>query len=137
MVALRKSREQNRLPALQLIPEMQDSTMDVEIETVDDVTVVTLAGRLDSTTSRQVRDDVMPHAEQTTSILLDMRQVRYMSSAGLRMLLSLHRTVDARGGSVVLVGLAETLQEVMSITGFLGFFTISDTREDGMATLKN
>ena len=46
----------------------------------------------------------------------------YMSSAGLRMLLVIYRTIVGQGGKVVLVGLSEELQDTMALTGFLDFF---------------
>ncbi|MGB1285910.1 MAG: STAS domain-containing protein [Aggregatilineales bacterium] len=110
--------------------------MEITVDTQDEITMVTLAGRLDSATSIEVTDQVMPQVQSTGSVLVDMSRVKYMSSAGLRMLLKLHRAVHNDGGKVVLVGLAETLQEVMDITGFLDFFTISKTYDEGMRVLQ-
>ena len=60
-----------------------------------------------------------------------------MSSAGLRMLLSTYRQVTSKNGRIVLVGLSEEIQDTMSVTGFLKFFTICTTLESGLATLKD
>jgi anti-sigma B factor antagonist len=82
-----------------------------------------------------VQQQVLPLAQPGAKILLDMTQVPYMSSAGLRMLLSLYRQVAAKDGQLVLVGLVEQIKDTMSITGFLDFFTTCDTLESGLQTL--
>jgi anti-sigma B factor antagonist len=69
-------------------------------------------------------------------MLLDMSQVLYMSSAGLRMLLSVYRQVTGKAGQVVLIGLAENLEDTMSMTGFLDFFTTCKTLDEGLTALK-
>ena len=50
-----------------------------------------------------------------------MSGVEYMSSAGLRMLLSMYRQISRQNGGIVLVGLAEEIKDTMSVTGFLNF----------------
>ena len=64
-----------------------------------------------------------------------MSGVEYMSSAGLRMLLSMYRQISRQNGSIVLVGLGEEIKDTMSVTGFLNFFTIRDTVDEGLKAL--
>jgi len=59
-----------------------------------------------------------------------------MSSAGLRMLLAMYRQVKSSDAHVVLAGLSEEIEDTMSMTGFLRFFTTSETVEAGLAVLK-
>ena len=68
-------------------------------------------------------------------VLLDMSGVNYISSAGLRALLMLYRQMAANDGQVALCGLTESIQDVMSVTGFLEFFAAYDTLEEGLAAL--
>ncbi len=112
--------------------------MDIQIKTIEDVKVAVLAGDVDAKTAPIVTEKVLPLAEDTGSkILLDMSQVSYMSSAGLRMLLSLYRQATAKDGSkIVLVGLSEDIEDTMSVTGFLDFFTICPTLNEGLAALQ-
>jgi anti-sigma B factor antagonist len=110
--------------------------MEIDIKTVDQVTVVALAGDIDANTAPAIQDQVLPIAESSRKILLDMFKVPYMSSAGLRMLLSLYRQVTAKDGKLVLVGLSEEITDTMSITGFLDFFTTRDTVDAGLEVLK-
>jgi anti-sigma B factor antagonist len=109
--------------------------MEINVEPVGDVTVVAISGDIDSNTAPQAQERVLPLVQPGGKILLDMRDVGYMSSAGLRMLLSMYRQISRHNGGMVLVGLAEEIKDTMSITGFLNFFTIRDTVDEGLKTL--
>ena len=110
--------------------------MQINVKNLEDVKVAELVGDVDSNTAPEVQLKVLSLVESGSKILLDMSQVSYMSSAGLRILLSLYRQTAAKNGKLVLVGLSEELEDTMSVTGFLSFFTTSKTVEDGLAALK-
>ena len=109
--------------------------MNIQIETLEDITLVNLIGDLDANTAPQVQERVLPMAKISGKVLLNMAQVPYMSSAGLRMLLHLYRQVGEDDGQVVLVGLVEEIRETMEVTGFLGFFETYETLDTGMEAL--
>lgn len=109
----------------------------MEINILEDVAVVGLIGDLDADTAPTVQEKVLPLAERGSKILLDMTKVSYMSSAGIRMLLSLYRQISTiQTGKIVLVGLSEELQDTMSGTGFLDFFSPCATLGSGIEELK-
>lgn len=101
----------------------------------DEITVIEIVGELDTTTAYNVQNQILPLAEKSRKILLDMSDVTYMSSAGLRILLMLYRTIKEKHGEIVLVGLSEEIRDIMSITGFLDFFITFDRREEGLQSL--
>ncbi|MEM1169716.1 MAG: anti-sigma factor antagonist [Cyanobacteria bacterium P01_H01_bin.35] len=109
--------------------------MEINIRTEEEIKVVEVIGDIDANTAADVQKQVVPLAEPSSKILMDMTQVPYMSSAGLRMLLSLYRQAQAKEGKVVLVGLSEELQDTMSVTGFLDLFTTAETFELGITAL--
>jgi anti-sigma B factor antagonist len=109
--------------------------MEINIKTVQEVSVAELAGEIDANTAPSIQEKILPLAQPGSRILLDMTQVPYMSSAGLRMLLSLYRQTTAKEGKLVLVGLTEDIQDTMSVTGFLDFFTTRETLESGLEAL--
>lgn len=109
--------------------------MKLEIEMIQNVTVIKLTGRLNSSMMEEVQAQVLPLALPDCRILLDMRELLYMSSAGLRILLLLSRQTASNDGTMVLVGLNDGLREVMSITGFLDYFAVYDTFDTGFAVL--
>lgn len=111
--------------------------MDITIKDSQNVTVVELVGEIDANTAPKVQEEVLPLAQSGQKILLDMSQVPYTSSAGLRFLLSLSRQLTAQNGQLVLVGVSEDIKDTMSVTGFLDFFTLSDDQEKGLETLSD
>ena len=110
--------------------------MPVSITDADGVHLVEVTGELDANTSPAVQGQILPLATAGSRILLDMSGVSFMSSAGLRLLLSTYRQVQAQKGSVALAGLSEDLKDTMSMTGFLSFFTLYDDRESGLRGLR-
>jgi anti-sigma B factor antagonist len=109
--------------------------MEINIKSTGQVTVVELTGDIDSNTAAQAQERVLSLIQPEAKILLDMRGVAYMSSAGLRMLLSTYRQITRQNGAIVLVGLAEEIKDTMSVTGFLNFFTTRDTVDEGLNAL--
>jgi anti-sigma B factor antagonist len=109
--------------------------MEISSRKVADVTVVQPAGELTAQSAGQAQEQVLRLAEPGAKIILDMSQVPFMSSAGLRMLLVLYRTISGRGDKIVLVGLSEDLRSTMALTGFLDLFHHHPTLEAGLAEL--
>ena len=101
--------------------------MEITIKEEGNVTVVTLVGELDGKTSPEAQEQILPLIQPEGRLLLDMSQLQYMSSAGLRTMLLLYRKVSGSGGSIVLAGLAPEIQDTMSATGFLHYFIMADT----------
>jgi anti-sigma B factor antagonist len=103
----------------------------------DNVVVVTLRGELDGNSAPAAQAQILPlAAEDDAKIILDMEQVGYMSSAGLRMLLVLYRNIVGQGGTVVLVGLSDELRDTMELTGFLDYFSHHPSLDEGLAAIK-
>lgn len=111
--------------------------MEVSIKTVDQVVVVDLAGEIDGKTAPMVQEQVVPQIQAASKLLLDMTKVPYMSSAGLRLMLLFYRQMASRSGRIALVGLSDDIKDTMEATGFLGYFTLSDSVESGLAALNN
>lgn len=84
--------------------------------------IVIFDGPIDGKTAPEVQTALAPVLGECSVLVLDLTRVDYMSSAGLRVLLLLHRQLTAKKGKAVLVGLADNLTETMRITGFLQFF---------------
>jgi len=109
--------------------------MDVQIKNVDDVIVVAVSGEIDGKTAPEAQNVILPLVEPGSKLLVDMSEVPYMSSAGLRMMLLIYRQVSANDGQSVLVGLSEELKDTMEVTGFLNYFEVRDTYDAGLQAL--
>lgn len=99
------------------------------------VMVVELTGEIDGSTAPKAQAGILEAVPKGGALLLDASGLTYMSSAGLRMLLSVYRTLTGNNARIVLVGLNEEIRDTMSATGFLDFFTTCETRDQGLATL--
>ena len=99
------------------------------------VTVVELAGEFDSLTAPASRDELVRLASSRDPLLLDLTKTSYMSSAGLRVLLLVYRQATSSGTPVALVGVPKLIHDVMAATGFIDFFTIAETVDDGLDVL--
>lgn len=97
--------------------------------------IATVSGEIDGKSAPQVQTELLTALEKGSRLLVDMKGVTYLSSAGLRMLLLLYRQVASKKGRVVLVGVAEEIRDTMSMTGFINFFTLAETQESGLAAL--
>ena len=110
--------------------------MNINIDTADQVTMIQISGDIDGKTAPEVQQQISAQIQPGSKVLLDMSQVDYMSSAGLRMLLSTYRQISNNDGRIVLVGLSEEIEDTMSATGFLSFFTTQETVDAGLTALE-
>ncbi len=86
-----------------------------------------LTGRLDTSTAPQL-DEVLKTSlgDSILEINFDFAKLDYISSAGLRVLLSAQKTMNKRKGKMVIRNVNETIREVFDITGFSDILTIED-----------
>ena len=82
-----------------------------------------LEGRLDTTTAPQLEAELDQSLAGVTELKLDFAALEYLSSAGLRVLLSAQKTMN-RLGRMVIVNVNETIMEVFEVTGFVNILTI-------------
>ncbi len=84
---------------------------------------IALEGRLDTMTAPELEAELGKNLEGADSLTLDFSKLEYISSAGLRVLLSAHKTMNAKGGMTV-THVNEIVQEVFEVTGFAEILTI-------------
>lgn len=79
---------------------------------------IALEGRLDTTTAPQLEASVNESIESASDLEFDFGALEYISSAGLRVMLSAKKTMDKQGGNMVIKNVNEQIMEVFEITGF-------------------
>src|SRR5438105_15704308 len=109
--------------------------MTVTIATDGAIKVAAVTGELDASTAPAVQQQLQPLALPGARVVLDMAAVPYMSSAGLRLLLSIYRQITAAGGTIALASVADEIQDTMAVTGFLKFFTVHENVTAAVASL--
>lgn len=109
---------------------MTEPVVLVDTSVRDGTTVIGLTGELDGRSGPGVQRRLMELLPEDGRVLLDMSGVTYLSSAGLRVLLLLHR---AAGGRVVLAGVPPEIETVMAATGLLDLFPVAGSSVTGSA----
>ena len=89
----------------------------------DAALTVALEGRLDTTTAPQLEGDMKEALTGVAALTMDLAKLDYISSAGLRVLLSLQKQMN-RQGAMKIVHANETIMEIFDVTGFSDILTI-------------
>ncbi len=84
---------------------------------------ILLTGRLDTTTAPQLEADLKQVLDGVEKLVMDFEKLEYLSSAGLRVLLSAQKTMNKQG-SMVICHVNETILEIFEVTGFAEILTI-------------
>ena len=84
---------------------------------------IALEGRLDTMTAPELEAELSASMNNAESLTLDFSKLEYISSAGLRVLLSAHKVMGAKGGMKV-TNVNEIVREVFEVTGFADILTI-------------
>ena len=84
---------------------------------------IALEGRLDTMTAPELEAEMNQSLGNAESLVLDFSKLDYISSAGLRVLLSAHKVMSAKGGMKV-TNVNEIVREVFEVTGFADILTI-------------
>ena len=97
--------------------------MTIEIrKNTKDITIG-IAGRLDTTTSPDLNKTINEDVADTDNLVLDLKNLDYISSAGLRVLLSAQKKMQ-KEGTMKLINVCEEVMEVFEMTGFSDILTI-------------
>ncbi len=84
---------------------------------------VALEGRLDTLTAPDLEKALAEHLPELTKLTLDFTGLDYISSAGLRVLLSAQKQMNKQG-EMKLIGVNETIMEIFEVTGFSDILSI-------------
>src|SRR5262245_47819036 len=115
----------------------RQSPVDLREDTAGDILVLEVKGRVDSTSAPAL-------GERLTALLsggdrrlvIDLAQLEYISSAGFRILLLAAKRADEGGSRLVLCGVGGKVRQLFDLGGFLDLFSISASREEGIAAVR-
>lgn len=97
--------------------------MNVKKNLENSTLTVLLDGKLDTGTTPQTAEDIEEDIGNAEKLVIDMKDLKYISSAGLRLLLSLHKRMSQKGGMVI-KNVNETNMEIFDFTGFSDILNI-------------
>ena len=97
--------------------------MTIEIKKTEEETIIELVGRLDTITAPVLDKTINEDIGDTKNLVLDVKGMEYISSAGLRVLLSAQKKMQ-KIGSMKVTGVCEEVMEVFEMTGFADILVI-------------
>lgn len=97
--------------------------MTIEIKKNAEETIIEIVGRLDTTTAPALDKAINEDMGDTKNLVLDIKNLEYISSAGLRVLLSAQKKMQ-KIGSMKVINVCEEVMEVFEMTGFADILVI-------------
>ncbi len=105
---------------------------------LDGIVKLSIDGRLDAVSSVEADKEFTQVLDAgNDKLLIDLENLEYISSAGLRVLLVVAKRIQQKGGKVVLSSLTPNVKEVFEISGFSSIFKIFESTEDSEAFLRS
>lgn len=98
--------------------------MELYIQEQENKVIGKLKGRLDTLASTQFALDMKPLMDMAEKqIILDCKELEFISSSGLRLFLTLRKQSMSKGGSIIIANINDNVRDVFSLTGFFSLFT--------------
>lgn len=98
--------------------------MNINIERENGKTLMKIEGRLDTTTAPELEKAINGEGDDLKSLVLDFNGVDYISSAGLRVLLTAQKKMNAQG-YMELINVSEAVMDIFEMTGFADILVIN------------
>lgn len=86
-----------------------------------DVATLLLEGRIDAGSAQEMQDKLQEVTKRFDRLILDLKKVPYISSAGLRSLRSLYITLSQKGGRMRAINVPKPIMDIFEVTGFAFF----------------
>lgn len=90
----------------------------LETKLEDQVLTVTITGRLDTSNAQLCATELLPQLEGVKTVVFDCKDLIYISSAGLRVLIQVKKQMNHLHGDVIVRHLSPEIQEIFKMTGF-------------------
>ena len=112
--------------------------MNVDFDRSGGVLVVEVKGRLESGDALQFEETVRTGIEEADrAVIMDFKELGYISSAGLRAVLMIAKNLKKREAALVVSSLPENIREVFRMSGLDKIITVQESRSDALAALGN
>ncbi len=99
--------------------------MNINKETNGTTLTVALEGRLDTTTAPNLEEELKDSLNGINTLIFDFKDLAYISSAGLRVLLSTQKAINKKGsGEMKIINSNEEIKEIFDVTGFVDILNI-------------
>ncbi|MFT4553836.1 MAG: anti-anti-sigma factor [Chlamydiales bacterium] len=112
-----------------------EAGVELSTEKKNDVLILRVGGRLDAISSPQLEKQVMESINEGNhnKVLMNFEQVDYLSSAGMRLLLSTTKKMKSKEGKFVICTISDSVMEVIKMAGFDHILNIKSSEDEGLA----
>ena len=87
---------------------------------------IALEDSLNTNTAPELEAELEGSLEGVKDLIFDLKDLNYISSAGLRVMFATHKTMIKQGGSMALKNICDEIKDILDMTGFGQVFTILD-----------
>lgn len=109
--------------------------MQISTRSSNDIHIVAVTGSLDSGTSPEAQKSLDTVVGTAKKVALDFSQLDYISSAGLRVLLGVAKQLRAKGGTLGMFGLNQSVREVFEISGFASILPVYQSEAEALGAM--
>ena len=110
--------------------------MDISEDRKAGVVIVGLSGKLDATTAKTFEEKIFAEIDSgDRRFVIDLSQLEYVSSSGLRVFLLAAKRLHSAAGKIVLCSLKEHVRQVFDLAGFSSILSIYGSRDDAVKAL--
>ena len=111
--------------------------MEISSKTENNVLIVSVNGRIDAVTSPELESSIQELLDGgTNKLIMDLSELEYISSAGLRVILSTAKKLKALDGDILVANLQGPVMEVFEISGFSSIIQVFDSVENALEIIK-
>ena len=110
--------------------------MEIDHKVENGILIIVISGRLDAAAAAIAEGEINKALEgEQNRLLFDLSALEYLSSGGLRVILSAAKEIRKREGKVALAALTQYVYEIFEVSGFSAMLPIKDSVEEGLKAL--
>ena len=114
------------------------ASMEIQQERIGNTLILMLEGRVDGTNGRDFQAALEAAIEGSeTAVILDLEQLSYIASAGLRVILLMAKTLRNQNAEFAVFSLSESIREIFAISGFDKIVNIHNSKDEALAALSS
>ncbi|MFB3765369.1 MAG: STAS domain-containing protein [Methanotrichaceae archaeon] len=112
--------------------------MEIDKKLVEDIAIVAISGKIDAITSRELDSTLMELLNQNTAkIVIDLKEVDFISSGGIRVFIAFKKKLIERKGDLVVSSLQPFVTEIFEMTGLPSLISIYPSQGEAVKSLKS
>jgi anti-anti-sigma factor len=115
---------------------IQNNQLELQADQIEGVLIISVAGRIDGMNAQEFHQNLDKEIGSSENpVVLDLEKLSYISSAGLRSILLIAKTLQVKKTRFVLCSLPGPIKEIFEIAGFDKIINVLESRSDALATI--